>query len=86
VGEALPNGGARGHARERILDAAYERLATEAGVAKADDFARRWHILMRGSIIAACEGDLEAARRARSVGAVLLANELEGATDGRRPA
>lgn len=62
------------------------RLATEAGVDKPDDFARRWHILMKGSIIAACEGDLEAARRARSVGAVLLANELEGATGGRRPA
>jgi AcrR family transcriptional regulator len=47
-------------------------LATEAGIADPDDFARKWHILMKGSIIAAGEGDRLAARRGREVGAVLL--------------
>jgi AcrR family transcriptional regulator len=49
-----------------------ERLATEAHIEDADGFARQWHILMKGSIVAAGEGDREAARRAREVGALLL--------------
>ncbi|MDT7627444.1 MAG: hypothetical protein QOF99_8345, partial [Pseudonocardiales bacterium] len=36
-------------------------LATDAGAADPDSFARQWHILMKGSIIAAGEGDTEAA-------------------------
>jgi len=52
-----------------------EELATGAGVASPDDFARRWHILMKGSIVAAQEGDLEAARRAQAVGRLLLERE-----------
>jgi AcrR family transcriptional regulator len=50
-----------------------ERLATEAGVADPEGFARQWHILMKGSIVAAGEGDRQAARRAREVGGLLLA-------------
>ncbi len=49
-----------------------QALATEAGVADPDDFARQWHILMKGSIVAAGEGDRWAARRAQEVGALLL--------------
>jgi AcrR family transcriptional regulator len=49
-----------------------ERLATEAGIEDADGFARKWHILMKGSIVAAGEGDREAARRAQEIGALLL--------------
>ena len=49
-----------------------ERLATEAGVADPQGFARQWHILMKGSIVAAGEGDRQAARRAQEVGALLL--------------
>ncbi len=52
-------------------------LAVGAGVADPDDFARRWHILMKGSIVAAAEGDTEAARRAQATGKLLLANERE---------
>lgn len=48
--------------------------AERAGVADADDFARRWHILMKGSIVAAGEGDREAARRAQGIGRLLLAD------------
>ena len=54
-------------------------LATDAGVADPEDFARRWHILMKGSIVAAGEGDHEAARRAQEIGKLLLADGLERA-------
>jgi AcrR family transcriptional regulator len=47
-------------------------LATEAGVADPDSFARKWHILMKGSIISAAEGDTQAAARARELGLLLL--------------
>jgi AcrR family transcriptional regulator len=47
-------------------------LATEAGVADPDDFARQWHILMKGSIVSAGEGDLVAARRAQELGRLLV--------------
>jgi AcrR family transcriptional regulator len=49
-----------------------EDLAREAGIPDADDFARQWHILMKGSIVAAGEGDRDAARRAKRIGTVLL--------------
>jgi AcrR family transcriptional regulator len=55
-----------------------ETLASEAGVRQPDAFARRWHILMKGSIVAAQEGDREAARRAREIGRLLLAQERAG--------
>jgi AcrR family transcriptional regulator len=48
-------------------------LAEEAGVEDADAFARQWHILMKGSIVAAAEGDHDAALRARELGGLLLA-------------
>ena len=47
-------------------------LAAEAGIADVDSFARKWHILMKGSIMAAHEGDAGAAARAREVGELLL--------------
>jgi AcrR family transcriptional regulator len=50
-------------------------LAQAAGVADPDAFARQWHILMKGSIVAAGEGDAGAARRAQDLGALLLARE-----------
>jgi len=40
-----------------------------------DGFARQWHILMKGSIVAAGEGDRDAARRAQDIGALLLDRE-----------
>jgi AcrR family transcriptional regulator len=49
-------------------------LAGEAGIDDTDSFARQWHILMKGSIVAAGEGDLQAARRARELGRLLLAH------------
>jgi AcrR family transcriptional regulator len=47
-------------------------LAEEAGIQDPDGFARQWHILMKGSIVSAAEGDLEAAARARQLGGLLL--------------
>jgi AcrR family transcriptional regulator len=47
-------------------------LAEQAGVDDPDDFSRQWHILMKGSIVAAGEGDRDAARRAHALGALLL--------------
>jgi AcrR family transcriptional regulator len=49
-------------------------LALAAGVPgdDADHVAAQWHILMKGSIVAAGEGDVLAAGRARELGALLL--------------
>ncbi|MEC3976839.1 TetR/AcrR family transcriptional regulator [Amycolatopsis sp. H20-H5] len=47
-------------------------LADGAGVADPDSLARQWHILMKGSIISAHEGDLQAAARAKEMGELLL--------------
>lgn len=51
-------------------------LAEQAGVRDPDRLCRQWHILMKGSIIAAGEGDTEAAGIAREVAALLLVREL----------
>jgi AcrR family transcriptional regulator len=49
-----------------------EELASEAGLSDADSFARKWHILMKGSIMAAHEGDSASAGRAKQIGELLL--------------
>jgi AcrR family transcriptional regulator len=49
-------------------------LAKDAGVDDVDGFARQWHILMKGCIVAAAEGDELAAGRARELGTLLLAH------------
>jgi AcrR family transcriptional regulator len=51
-------------------------LAAQAGVADPDGLAHKWHILMKGSIVAAGEGDRQAARRAREVAALVLREAL----------
>jgi AcrR family transcriptional regulator len=48
-------------------------LATAAGVENPERFAGQWHILMKGSIVAAHEGDSDAALKARELGELLLA-------------
>ncbi len=49
-----------------------KELARGAGIKRAEPFARQWHILMKGSIVAAGEGDRDAARRAKAVAQLLL--------------
>jgi len=71
-----------------------EDLARQAGIPEAASFARDWHILMKGSIVAAGEGDRDAALRARKMAAGVLdqatgsANEVHAAerAQKRRPA
>jgi AcrR family transcriptional regulator len=50
------------------------QLAQEARVRDPDGFARQWQIVMMGSIIAAYAGDRDAARRAKKLGILLLAD------------
>jgi AcrR family transcriptional regulator len=52
-------------------------LATAAGAEDPERFAAQWHILMKGSIVAAHEGDRDAALKARELGILLL--ERDGA-------
>jgi AcrR family transcriptional regulator len=47
-------------------------LATEAGLREPETFAHSWHILMKGSIVAAAEGDVDAAKRAQAMGRALI--------------
>lgn len=54
-------------------------LATAAGVLEPERFAAQWHILMKGAIVSAHEGDLDAAMKARELGLLLLERE------GHRP-
>lgn len=48
------------------------RWADEAGLADTEAFANSWHLLMKGSIILAAEGDRHAAGRARTMAGWLL--------------
>jgi AcrR family transcriptional regulator len=48
-------------------------LAEQAGVRSPDSFSRQWHMLMKGSIVAAGEGDQNAARLVKEVAQMLLA-------------
>jgi AcrR family transcriptional regulator len=47
-------------------------LAEEAELREVESFARSWHILMKGSIISATEGDVDAAKRAQKLAALLI--------------
>jgi len=58
-----------------VIRSFLRELAAGAGVRDPDGFARQWHILMKGSIVAAGEGDRDAARRAQDIGALLLDRE-----------
>jgi AcrR family transcriptional regulator len=53
------------------------QLAAEAGLSDPDGFAHSWHILMKGSIVAAGEGDRDAARRAQAMGRLLIAQHRQ---------
>jgi AcrR family transcriptional regulator len=61
-------------------------LAEEAGVQDSETFAHSWHILMKGSIVAAGEGDELAGKRARAMGADLLDRYLRVTIEPPPPA
>jgi AcrR family transcriptional regulator len=48
------------------------RLAEQASLRDTESFARTWHILMQGSIVAAAEGDTEAAQRSKPLARLLI--------------
>jgi anti-anti-sigma factor len=50
-------------------------LATAAGAAEPERFSAQWHILLKGAIVAAHEGDPDAAMKARELGTLLLERE-----------
>jgi AcrR family transcriptional regulator len=53
-------------------------LAEAAGIAEPDPFAAQWQMLMTGALIAAGEGNVEAAQRAQEVGRLLLDRHKPG--------
>jgi AcrR family transcriptional regulator len=53
-----------------------QQFADEAGMRDTANFAWSWHILMKGSIVSASEGDLDAAKRAKAMGARLIAEHM----------
>jgi AcrR family transcriptional regulator len=61
-----------GHLRT-VLDFV-KQLAEEARLPDPESFARQWQIMMIGSIIAAYAGDRDAARRAKKLAVLLLAD------------
>lgn len=48
------------------------RRAVAAGLRDVEDFASSWHILMKGAIILAAVGDVDAAQRARKMARALI--------------
>jgi AcrR family transcriptional regulator len=59
------------------------RLAEEAGLRDPESFARSWHILMKGSIVSAAEGDLQAAQRAKPMARALIERHRQPLTAAR---
>jgi AcrR family transcriptional regulator len=47
-------------------------LAKQAGFREPEKFAQVWHILMKGSIVAACEGNKDAAKEAKHAARLIL--------------
>ncbi|RCW37481.1 TetR family transcriptional regulator [Halopolyspora algeriensis] len=64
-----------GRASAQYLDnirALVRQRAERAGLTCPAEFAHSWHILMKGSIVAAAEGDRHAARRAKPMAHCLI--------------
>lgn len=71
MGAAHPAGRACIGYLDNIRSVVRER-AERAGLRDPAEFACSWHILMKGSIIAAAAGDTEAALRAQAMGRALI--------------
>ena len=71
-----------GHVSTRHLErvrSMVAHLAEEARLERIDDFARSMHILMKGAIVSAAEGDQDAARRARQMAELLVVQHRSAA-------
>ena len=73
TGDRRDRVGAASAAHLATVRAILREFAEEAGLRDVDEFARSWHILMKGSIVAAAEGDAEAAALAKAMGRELIA-------------
>jgi AcrR family transcriptional regulator len=71
LGSAHPAGRASIEHLENIRTVVHQ-LADEASLSEPEAFARSWHILMKGSIVSAAEGDPNAAQRAKSMARRLI--------------
>jgi AcrR family transcriptional regulator len=71
MGPKHPVGGASVWHLEQIRSIV-RRLAEEAGLRDTESLARSFHILMKGSIVAASEGDTQAAQRGKSMASLLI--------------
>jgi AcrR family transcriptional regulator len=71
MGPHHPVGRASVHHLENIRSIV-RQLAEEADLRDPGSFAHSWHILMKGSIVAAAEGDREAAQRAKAMARLVL--------------
>lgn len=60
-------------ARLANIRAIVKEFAQAAGLRDPEAFSHSWHILMKGSIVAAAEGDRLAAQRAKAMGRMLIA-------------
>lgn len=72
---ANPLGRAAANHLENIR-AIVRSFAREAGFRDPSSFALSWHILMKGSIVQAGEGDLEAAKRAKAIARLLIQQQV----------
>lgn len=57
------------------------QLAREAAIADPQAFADTWHTMMKGSIVAACEGNLDAARQTKVAAELFLKARLPTGSD-----
>ena len=71
MGPSHPTGQASIHYLEN-LRGVVAAMAQEADLRDPEAFAHSWHILMQGSIVAAAEGDLDAAKRAQAMGRLVI--------------
>jgi AcrR family transcriptional regulator len=84
LGSAHPAGQASIRHLENIR-AIVRRLAEQAGLRDTESFARSWHILMKGSIVSAAEGDTDAAKRAQAIAKLLIERaRMPAACSGER--
>lgn len=67
---SLINRAASAHLRK--IRGILHKQATDAGLADVERFTRLWHMLMKGAIVCALEGNRQAARDARAGAAILL--------------
>ena len=59
-------------AHQNDLQALLQQLAEDAGLSDPAGIASSWHLLMRGACVQAVGGDLDAAKRAKRLGKMLI--------------